>query len=108
MIRAFFDVGLAALLAYLAAWLGWWVPLLVFPLVLGFSPTQNAREMSPTRNRALLDFLLMLLQIGWIIGAAIICYSHFETWWGALIGVLLGFMGASWAAPRRWATEIQE
>jgi hypothetical protein len=48
------------------------------------------------------DFLILLLQIGWISFSAVICYKNFTSWWGIPMGIFIGIVGGMVLIPRRW------
>jgi hypothetical protein len=100
------ETIIAAVLAWVATYLLWWLPFIVFPLLLGFGNHQFQPPMSASPNRVLLDFVIMIQQIAWIVVAGFIGYYGFDAWWGAALGAMFGFLGCGIMAPRRWGREV--
>lgn len=105
MIQLLVETAIAGALAWGSVYLAWWLPLIVLPTVLGIANYQFRPAMAATPHRMMLDFGHMAQQISWIVIAAVICYRHWNAWWGAVLGGVIGYLGCGFMAPRRWESE---
>ena len=102
-----FECVLAGGLAWFAGGYIWWLSLIVFPVVMLFGPYQYRGPMYATNGRIILDFITILVIIAYIGIAAYQFYIHFDGWWRIPVGLVVGFAGGTFIAPRRWHSEVQ-
>ena len=99
----------AAIAVAVSVWVhgyAWWAPLVAFPLIMSIGSFMYSPPMPLSNQRRLMDALIMVVQIGWIGASAIICYRGFGVWWGAAIGLAIGWVTMGFFTPRRWAAEV--
>lgn len=125
MIIFILQVLLSGVLAYFSSKLIWWLPLIIFPIMLKIfiyckgqvdpvyydcfyeksdDSDSEARKWGVDNDPyyILFDSFIMLVYLSWILVSSIICYKSFLSWWGILIGLIVGIVGCTVTIPLRW------
>ena len=86
----------------------WWLPIVVFPLVMRAGRYMRESPMSqPTKGRVVLDALLCLF-VFLHLGCSVALFQiHIGHWYGWLLGWLAGVCLAALMVPRRWGREVK-
>ena len=106
MVAFLLETAIAVAVSVWGSRFAWWVPLVSFPAIMSLGSFMYSGPMPLTNERRTMDGLIMAVQIGWIIAAAVLCYRGLDAWWGIPVGLVVGWATMGLFAPRRWAAEV--
>lgn len=107
MISLILEVVIAVILSSFAYSYKWWLPIIVFPIVISFGNSVNSKEaLAKNNERRILDGIIMITHVAFIITQSIIFYNNIGKWYGAIIGAVIAFLLRGFMTPKRWANEL--
>ncbi len=109
MIAYILELVIAIIICrYVYSW-KWWVISIVFPLVMSASNLVYRKDqpLPDNKYRMIVDTCIMLTQTGYVISQVIIYQRHIGSWYGWIIGLIIGWVGSGKIAPHRWRHELQ-
>lgn len=104
------QIALAGVAAYFSRAVSWWLPLLVFPLLLRLFLSAKGHvdylyyEEYNFQHDCLFDTIILFQIIIWAVICAVLCYRGFDAWWGIPVGFLIGVSAGGLTCPRGWAS----
>lgn len=106
MIALIIEIIISVVLSIISYNYKWWLPVIVFPIILGFGNTMiSAEPLRENNERRILDGIIMITQVSFIIGQSIIFYNNIGKWYGGVIGFVIAFLLRGFMTPKRWMYE---
>ncbi len=107
MISLILEVVIAVILSIFSYSYKWWLPVIIFPIVISFGNSVDSKEALEKNNeRRILDVIIMITHISFIIVQSIIFYNNIGKWYGAVIGAVIAFLLRGFMTPKRWVNEL--
>jgi hypothetical protein len=93
MIGYFVNLTLAAGVAAVAHAFHWWLPAVIFPVWILLSPSRPLQPQQVTVRRVTtMRWYFYVLGTAYAISQAVIFHIHIASWWGWLLGLVLGWI----------------
>lgn len=105
MIALILEIIIGFIISYFAYTWHWWIPTIIFPIIISIGNEQYSQPMVLSNYRRILDSIIMLTSTVYLISQIIIIHSNIGHWYGWVIGTVVGFIGMLFMFPKRWAAE---
>ncbi|CAD6493777.1 MAG: hypothetical protein AEth_01127 [Candidatus Argoarchaeum ethanivorans] len=102
MIALFLEILIATVVSIMIYSWYWWAPAISFPLIMSIGNQMYEPPILLSNYRRIVDGLLTLSQIGYVISQIIIFHINIGSWYGWLIGGIVGLILMGFMIPRRW------
>ena len=105
LITYILQVIIAGTISYfLYQWI-WWTGTVAFPIFMMFGKQAWKRYIPKSKYRSILDAIIMIVHFAYVISQIIIFHLHIGSWYGWLIGLIVGWLLMGLMTPLRWKHE---
>lgn len=107
MIAYILEFIIAGTVSYFLYDWHWWATTISFPVLMMLGNQSTKGFMALSNYRRILDSMIMIVQFSYVVSQVIIFQINIGSWYGWLIGIIVGWLMMGLMTPKRWQQEAR-